>query len=333
MGIIVGDIPLESAVFLAPMSGITDQPFRRLVKRFRGPGGAAPIVVSEMIASREMVAEASRSIRASTNCADEFPMSIQLAGHDPALMGEAARIAVDRGAAMVDINFGCPAKTVTNKQAGSALMPQEGLAASIIEAVVQAVSVPVTVKMRLGWDDGDRNAPRFARMAEECGAKMASVHGRTRCQMYKGQADWAFIGQVKQAVSIPVIANGDITSLANVDACLNSSGADGVMVGRGAQGRPWFLAQIVAHLAGKTIPNEPTMAEKITMILEHYEAMLSYYGKHRGVRNARKHIAWFTTGMPGGNGFRRQAQREDDPAQVMAMIDALGQGAYLERAA
>lgn len=333
MGISIGDMSLESAVFLAPMSGITDQPFRRLVKRFRGPDGAAPIVVSEMIASREMVAEASRSVRASTNCADEFPIAIQLAGHDPALMGEAARIAVDRGAAMVDINFGCPAKIVTNKTAGSALMPQEGLAARIIEAVVQAVPVPVTVKMRLGWDDADRNAPQFARMAQESGARLASVHGRTRCQFYKGQADWGFIAHVKEAVSIPLIANGDITSLDDVDACIAASGADGVMVGRGARGRPWFLAQIIAHLAGKAIPVEPTKSEKIAMILEHYEEMLSYYGTHNGVRNARKHIAWFTSGMRDGAAFRQQAQRESDPARVMEMIRALGRGAYLEKAA
>lgn len=333
MGISVGPIPLDSAVFLAPMSGITDQPFRRLVKQFRGPDGAAPIVVSEMIASREMVAEASRSIRASTNCADEFPMAIQLAGHDPAVMGEAARIAQDRGAAFVDINFGCPAKTVVNKQAGSALMPQVSLAAEIIDSVVKSVTVPVTVKMRLGWDDADRNAPHFARMAQDCGAVLAFVHGRTRCQMFKGQADWNYISQVKHAVSIPVIANGDIESLADVDQCLAQSKADGVMVGRGARGRPWFLAQIIAHLSGAKAANEPSEDQRISMMLEHYDEMLTYYGRQLGVRNARKHIAWSTNGMRGAAAFRQKAQREDDPERVKQMIVDLGQGAFLEEAA
>ncbi|MEM1399452.1 MAG: tRNA dihydrouridine synthase DusB [Pseudomonadota bacterium] len=333
MGINLGGVGLDSTVFLAPMSGITDQPFRRLVKRFRGPDGAAPIVVSEMIASREMVAEASRSIRASTNCADEYPMAIQLAGHDPEIMADAARIAVDRGAAFVDINFGCPAKNVVNKQAGSALMAEESLAAKIVSAVVKAISVPVTVKMRLGWDKKHRNAPEFARMSQECGAQMAFVHGRTRCQKFKGTADWDDIARVKQAVSIPLIANGDIISLEDAKACLAANGADGVMVGRGARGKPWFLAQIMAALSGRPIPEEPNLNTRIDMILEHYDAILTYYGKDLGVRNARKHIAWATTGIPGGAAFRQAAQRETDPAKVKQMITALGQGIFMEEAA
>jgi len=317
MSIDLDNVRLEDPVILAPMSGVTDLPFRRVVKRH-----GAGLVVSEMIASEAMIRETRQSMAMAKNCPEERPMAVQLAGCEPRVMAEAARLNADRGAAIIDINFGCPVKKVVNGQAGSALMREEGLAARILEAVVKAVDLPVTLKMRTGWDDKSRNAPKLARVAEASGIKMISVHGRTRCQFYEGRADWAFIHEVKEAVRIPVIANGDITTLDEAREALALSRADGLMIGRGAYGRPWFVRQVIHFLrTGQRLP-DPLLAQQLQIVLGHYEDMLAHYGTAVGSRIARKHIGWYSKGLPGSAEFRAAVNRTEDPQTVKAMIRA-----------
>jgi tRNA-dihydrouridine synthase B len=290
MALRIGPVELENQVILAPMSGVTDMPFRRLVKK-RG----AALVISEMIASQAMIRETRQSLMMAAHTPEEYPMAVQLAGCEPDVMAEAARMNVDRGAVLIDINMGCPVKKVVNGHAGSALMRDEAHAARIIEATVRAVkNTPVTLKMRTGWDDQTRNAPRLAKIAEECGIQMITIHGRTRCQLYNGKSDWPFIRNVTEAVRIPVIGNGDVQTEEDAKSLLELSGAAGVMIGRGAYGRPWFLHQVSHFLkTGEKVPDPPLVEQK-QLVLEHFEDMLTHYGERTGLLLARKHLGWYS---------------------------------------
>lgn len=320
MAIALSDtLHLDPPVFLAPLAGITDLPFRRVVASF-----GAGLVVSEMVASQDVVQGRPLARARAELGFGEAATAVQLVGRDAHWMAEAARWCEGQGARIIDINMGCPARKVTaqggNGACGSALMREPDHALRLIAAVAGAVQVPVTVKMRLGWDDDSHNAPDIARRAEDAGVRMVTVHGRTRCQFYKGQADWAAIAPVAQAVTIGVVANGDIVSPATARAALAASGAAGVMVGRGAQGRPWLLAQIAADIWGGPAPQVPQGAALSDLVVAHYQEMLAFYGPDLGLRCARKHLGWYLDAAGAEARARQEVQTATDPAQVTRLL-------------
>lgn len=316
--IILDSVRIDPPVLLAPMAGITDRPFRELVASF-----GAGLVVSEMIASEEILA-ANPTARAKAElAAGVVGTSVQIAGRDATWMAEAARMLEGQGAKVIDINMGCPAKRVTTGASGSALMREPDRALALIEAVVSAVDVPVTLKMRLGWDDALMNAPRIAYSAEQAGIRMITVHGRTRCQFYRGEADWEAIAQTVHAVDIPVIANGDIVDGATAKAALAASGAAGVMVGRGAIGRPWLIAEIAAALQGQVVDLRPRGMDFARLVADHARAHLAFYGDRIGIRAMRKHLDAYLELVPGTADLRARLLRETDPGTLFANIAEL----------
>ena len=316
MTINIGPVVLPIPVLLAPMSGVTDLPFRRLVKSW-----GAGLVFSEMIASPGMVNSNQKTLKMIENCSEEQPLAIQLAGYDPEAMAFAAKLCEEKGAAIIDINMGCPVKKIVKKQAGSALMRDLVLARRIIDATVRSVDVPVTLKMRMGWDDEHLNAPELAQVAEDCGVQLLTVHGRTRCQFYNGAADWRFIKNVVDAVKLPVIVNGDIRNYDDVDEALKMSGAAGVMIGRGATGRPWFPGQVMHYLATGERLAEPPPTTRAEIITHHIKELVCHFGDHAGLRIARKHISWYSKGIGAPSLISSKINRLNSVSDVLNEIN------------
>ena len=313
----LGAYLLRNALFVAPMAGVTDRPFRQLCKRF-----GAGLAVSEMVSSKPELRETRKSRLRTDHAGEVDPISVQIAGSDPLAMAEAARYNVGLGAQIIDINMGCPAKKVCNVAAGSALLSNEPLVTAILDAVVRAVDVPVTLKIRTGPHPGAKNAVRVARIAEAAGIRLLAVHGRTRACKFSGPVEYATIAEVKAGVGIPVIANGDILSPEDAHRVLRRTGADGVMIGRAAQGRPWIFREIEHFLATGTHMAAPRISEISAVLAEHLQGLYGFYGPEHGVRVARKHIGWYVNELPGGEAFRRDMNRIESANEQLAAVDA-----------
>jgi tRNA-dihydrouridine synthase B len=312
----IGPYKLRNSLFLAPMAGVTDRPFRQLCRRL-----GAGMAVSEMVSSNSLLWGSKKTLRRADHAGEPEPRSVQIVGADPHMMAEAARMNVDRGAQIIDINMGCPAKKICKVAAGSALLQDEPLVARILEAVVGAVDVPVTLKIRTGWDRENRNGPTIARIAEDSGIQALAVHGRTRACAYQGEAEYDTIAAIKSTVSIPVIANGDIATPEKARLVLEHTGADGLMIGRAAQGRPWIFREIRHYLATGTHLPDPSLTEVRDTLVAHVANLYDFYGEHTGVRVARKHISWYSKGLRGGALFRDAVNRADNAIDQMRMIE------------
>ena len=312
----IGPYQLRNNLVVAPMAGVTDRPFRQLCKRM-----GAGMAVSEMVASHSLLWGSEKTRRRANHDGEVEPVSVQIAGADPGMMAEAARYNVDQGAQIIDINMGCPAKKVCNVMAGSALLRDEPLVGRILDAVIQAVPVPVTLKIRTGWDRGNRNALRIARTAEQAGVKALAIHGRTRACGFSGDAEYDTIAAVKSAVGIPVIANGDLSTPERVKDVLDYTRADGVMIGRAAQGRPWMFREIEHYLRHGSTPPSPEVAEIHRVLVGHLAELYEFYGEYTGVRVARKHISWYTKGLAGSAAFRHALNRLESSAEQLRAVD------------
>lgn len=312
----IGPYELKNNLIVAPMAGVTDRPFRQLCKKM-----GAGMAVSEMVASNSLLWGSEKTLRRANHDGEVAPISVQIAGADPAMLAEAARYNVDKGAQIIDINMGCPAKKVCNAMAGSALLRDEPLVGRILDAVVAAVDVPVTLKIRTGWDRSSRNALRVARMAESAGVQALAIHGRTRACGFSGEAEYDTIAEVKAAVGIPVIANGDIDTPPRVKQVLEYTKADAVMIGRAAQGRPWLFREVLHYLETGEEPPPPQVEEIHRVLLEHLSDLYAFYGEFTGVRMARKHISWYTKGLAGSAAFRHSMNRLETAAEQLAAVD------------
>lgn len=307
----IGPYHLPNNLFLAPMAGVTDRPFRQLCRRL-----GAGMAVSEMITANKALWASKKSLLRANHAGEPEPRSVQIAGADPKMMAEAAKHNVDQGAHIIDINMGCPAKKVCNVMAGSALLQDESLVASILKSVVNAVDVPVTLKIRTGWDRDNRNGLTIARIAEQSGIQALAIHGRTRADAYKGEAEYDTIAEIKTSISsMPIIANGDIDSPLKAAEILNKTGVDGLMIGRAAQGNPWIFRQIIHYLEHNKLLSSPSVVEIRQILIEHLENLYDFYGDYSGVRMARKHIAWYSKGLRNGNAFRQEMNLLESPQQ------------------